>query len=177
MTDSAKEILLKTARESIESQLFKRQPLFPASVPEIMKPCGAFVTLKSNGNLRGCIGHMVASKPLFETVKEVAQLSAFNDTRFSSMTPQEWPSVKIEISALSIFEHISDLGYIRTGVHGVVIRKSGRSAVFLPQVAPEQGWDRDTMLTHLCQKAGLPPDAWKSPEAYLEIFTAEVFGE
>jgi AmmeMemoRadiSam system protein A len=177
MTDADKQILLTTARESIEVWLFHHPPIYPAPTPELSKPCGAFVTLKCGEELRGCIGHIIASKPLVETVKEVAVESAFKDGRFPQMTPVRWKGTCIEISVLSPLQHITNLNSIQIGVHGVMIRKSGRSAIFLPQVAPEQGWDRDTMLTHLCMKAGLPSDAWKASDAWFETYTAVVFGE
>jgi AmmeMemoRadiSam system protein A len=177
MTDIDKQILLSTARESIEVWLFKRPPRYPSPTPELSKPCGAFVTLKCGDDLRGCIGHIIASKPLIETVREVAVESAFKDPRFPEMTIARWNGTKIEISVLSPFQHITDLNTIQVGIHGVMIRKSGRSAIYLPQVAIEQRWDRDTMLSNLCRKAGLPSDAWKAPDAWFETHTAIVFGE
>jgi uncharacterized protein (TIGR00296 family) len=65
---------------------------------------------------------------------------------------------------------------IRIGTDGVVLRKNGKSAVFLPQVAPEQGWGVEETLTHLATKAGLKPDDWKEGASFL-VFQAEVFGE
>jgi AmmeMemoRadiSam system protein A len=177
LTDAEKKILLETARESIEARLSNRAPSFPSSTPGLDTPCGAFVTLKSSGALRGCIGHIAASRSLVETVKEVALSSAFEDPRFPPMRPEKWPGVRIEISALSPFERIQNVSSIQVGVHGILIRQGPRSGLLLPQVAPEQGWDRDTLLTHACYKAGLAGNAWKSPDTRIEIFHAIVFGE
>jgi AmmeMemoRadiSam system protein A len=177
LSDADKAALLATAREAIEARLADRAPRFPPATPALSTPCGAFVTLKSGHALRGCIGHITASRPLLETVKEVALSSAFEDPRFSPMRPDRWPGVRIEISALSPFERVTDPGGIQVGVHGVMVRQGPRSGLLLPQVAPEQGWDRDTFLTHACYKAGLPGDAWKWPETRIEIFSAVVFGE
>lgn len=177
LSDAEKQALLWTAREAIEARLAGRVPRYPAATTALSTPCGAFVTLKSGDALRGCIGHITASQPLLETVKEVALSSAFEDPRFAPMRPDRWPGVRIEISALSPFQRIEDPGLVQVGVHGVLVRQGPRSGLLLPQVAPEQGWDRDTFLTHACYKAGLPGNAWRSPETRIEVFTAVVFGE
>jgi AmmeMemoRadiSam system protein A len=135
------------------------------------------VTLKLNGELRGCIGRIGACQPLLETVKDVAVSSAFDDPRFPPLSPDEWPQVRIEISVLSPFERITDLQRITVGVHGLMVRNGHRSGLLLPQVATEQGWDREAFLSHSCRKAGLPADAWRSPDTRIEIFSATVFHE
>jgi AmmeMemoRadiSam system protein A len=135
------------------------------------------VTLKIDGKLRGCIGHITASQPLLETVRKVAWESAFEDPRFPPLTPQELPRVRIEISVLSPFQRIMDVDCIEVGVHGILVRRGGRSGLLLPQVATEEGWNREEFLDRTCRKAGLPLDAWRSPETIIEIFSATVFGE
>jgi AmmeMemoRadiSam system protein A len=177
LTEQDKRILIETARAAIGARLAFQVPRYPEPTEALRAPCGAFVTLKKGGALRGCIGHIAASRPLVETVREVAVSSAFEDPRFPPLEKQEWSGVRIEISVLSPFEKITDTGIIRVGTHGIMIRRGYRSGLLLPQVATEQGWDRDTFLTHACFKAGLPADAWKSPDATLEIFSAIVFGE
>jgi uncharacterized protein len=177
LNDLDKQTLLQTAREAIGSRLSCRQPVWPAASEALRVPCGAFVTLKSKDELRGCIGHITATAPLVETVKEVARSSAFEDPRFPPLSPFEWSGISIEISVLSPFVAVKDVRSIEVGVHGIMIRKGGRSGLLLPQVATEQGWDRDAFLAHTCMKAGLPRDAWKSGDARIEIFTAIVFGE
>jgi AmmeMemoRadiSam system protein A len=177
LTEQDKRILIETARAAIGARLAFQVPRCPEPTEALRAPCGAFVTLKKGGALRGCIGHIAASRPLFETVREVAVSSAFEDPRFPPLEKQEWSGIRIEISVLSPFEKITDTGLIRVGTHGIMIRRGNRSGLLLPQVATEQGWDRDTFLTHACFKAGLPADAWKSPDAGIEIFSAIVFGE
>jgi len=170
--------LLQTAREAIAARLGRRAPIFPPAVGRTLRePRGAFVTLKAHGELRGCIGHITATEPLQDTVKEIALASAFEDPRFPPLRPEEWDSVDIEISVLSPFEPITDAGLIQVGLHGILIRRGTRSGLLLPQVATEQGWDRETFLTHVCYKAGLPGDAWRLPDVRLEIFSAIVFHE
>jgi AmmeMemoRadiSam system protein A len=177
LADQEQLILLQTAREAIGARLARRAPHFPPAPPELLAPCGAFVTLKIRGELRGCIGHITASQALVETVKDVAVSSAFEDPRFPPLAEAEWPQVSIEISVLSPFERITDPGCITVGVHGIMVRNGHRSGLLLPQVATEQGWDRETFLSHSCRKAGLPPDAWRSPETRIEIFRAAVLRE
>jgi AmmeMemoRadiSam system protein A len=170
-------VLLQIAREAIEARLALRSPHFPPASPSLSTPCGAFVTLTVRRELRGCIGHITASQPLVETVKEVAVLSAFDDPRFPPLSPEEWLLVRIEISVLSPFEHITDISRLTVGVHGLMVKNGNRSGLLLPQVASEQGWDRETFLAHACRKAGLPGNAWCWPGTRIEIFSATVFRE
>ncbi len=177
LTETDKRILIQTARAAIESRLAGQTPCYPEPTEGLCRKCGAFVTLRQGGDLRGCIGHIAASQSLVETVKEVALSSAFDDPRFPPLAREDYAGVRIEISALSRFERITDPGLIEVGKHGILIRRGNRSGLLLPQVATEQGWDRDTFLTHACRKAGLPGDSWKLPDTQIEIFTALVFGE
>jgi len=171
-------LLLETAREAIAARLAGRPPRFPSSSsPTLSMPCGAFVTLKVRGDLRGCIGHIAACRPLVETVRETAVSSAFDDPRFPPLGLEEWPLVEIEISVLSPFELVHDPLCIAVGTHGIMVRSGHKSGLLLPQVATEQGWDREAFLAHACRKAGLPVDAWRWPQTRIEVFTASVFRE
>jgi AmmeMemoRadiSam system protein A len=144
--------------------------------PSIAPACGAFVTLKKNGTLRGCIGHIAAEVPLARTVGAMAAQAAFNDPRFPHVSAAELPEIEIEISVLTPPEAIKGPEDIRVGRDGVILHKHGRSAVFLPQVAGENGWGRDEMLDNLCRKAGLRAGSWRQG-ARLLVFQAEVFSE
>ena len=169
--------LLGLARETISRFLtIKMVPLPRLSSPILREPRGVFVTLKRRGDLRGCIGHMVPDRPLAELVGAMALQSAFEDPRFSPVTLREMADLEIEISVLTPMKPVSGPNDIVVGRDGVLLRKGGRSAVFLPQVAPEQGWGRDEMLGHLSQKAGLPANAWRDGACFL-TFQAIVFGE
>jgi AmmeMemoRadiSam system protein A len=177
LTQQDTQVLLQTAREAISAALSRRAPVYPPPTAALSSPCGAFVTLKKRGQLRGCIGHVTAAAPLGETIKEVAVASAFEDPRFTPLSPEEWKSVRIEISVLSPLEVVKDPARIELGVHGIKVRRGPCTGLLLPQVAAEQGWDRETFLDHTCLKAGLPSDAWKDPDTCIEIFSAAVFGE
>ncbi|MCU0766977.1 MAG: AmmeMemoRadiSam system protein B [Gammaproteobacteria bacterium] len=133
-------------------------------------PSGAFVTLKEGRSLRGCIGYVAPIKPLWEAVLDNAEAAALRDPRFAPVRPDELGRLTLEVSVLTDPEPIADWHDFEVGRHGVVLEKAGRRAVFLPDVATEQGWDRAQTLTQLARKAGLPPDAWREG-ARLSVFT------
>ena len=135
---------------------------------------GAFVTLTLGGHLRGCIGYIQGIKPLVDAVADNGRSAAVGDPRFGPVTERELADLELEVSALTPLRSVESPEDIRIGVHGILLTKNGRQAVFLPQVAPEQGWDLETTLTQLALKAGLSPDAWASG-AEFQVFEAEVF--
>ncbi|MFC1643633.1 AmmeMemoRadiSam system protein B [Chlamydiota bacterium] len=169
--------LLDIARKSMKEYVENgKKTTFSPKSAKLKENRGGFVTLKKKGQLRGCIGYIVAVKPLYETVAEMAINAAVNDTRFCPVTKDELDDIDIEISVLSPLETITDPSKIQVGKHGLIIRKGFYSGLLLPQVATEYGWDRQTFLEHTCNKAGLPADAWKKG-AEIQVFSAEVFGE
>lgn len=141
------------------------------------KNSGVFVTLQIRGKLRGCIGCIDARKPLYQAVIDNTINAAFRDPRFPPVNESELDAIDISISVLSVPENIPDSGQFQVGAHGVILKKGVYSSVFLPQVATEQGWDREETLYHLSRKAGLDGNAWKDKDTAFEVFTAEVFGE
>jgi len=175
------ERLLVLARETIEQALrsgMKHTALVePKTLTDGMKALrGGFVTLHKRGALRGCIGEIVPRREIWKVVREQALNSAFHDPRFEPLTEPELNEIDIEISMLTPPKPISSWKEIVIGKHGVVLSKDGRSAVFLPQVAPEQGWDVEAMLENLSRKAGLSPDAWRSGTDFL-VFEAQIIRE
>jgi AmmeMemoRadiSam system protein B/AmmeMemoRadiSam system protein A len=181
LTEDDKKQLLALARKTIVSALrTQRVPQaseLGVSISSAMKcPRAVFVTLKKHSQLRGCIGDIFPQRPLYKSVIRNAINACFNDRRFLPVTEEECNDITIEISALTAPEPVASSSDIRVGIDGVVLSKDGRSAVFLPQVAPEQGWDVNQMLTQLSLKAQLPADAWKEGASFL-VFQADVFGE
>ncbi|HUW19966.1 MAG TPA: AmmeMemoRadiSam system protein B [Sedimentisphaerales bacterium] len=181
LTQEDKKQLLTLARKSIAYALEKQQVPEAADLavvvsPAMQSPRAAFVTLKKNSRLRGCIGDIFPQRPLYRSVITNAINAALNDRRFIPVTKDEYSTLTIEISALTPPEPVDSYRQIRIGTDGVVLSKDDRSAVFLPQVAPEQGWDLNQMLTQLSLKAGLPYDAWKEGASF-QVFQADVFGE
>jgi AmmeMemoRadiSam system protein B/AmmeMemoRadiSam system protein A len=177
LQDSEKKILLQFARESVLRYLTTQTLPLPRNFPSRMKyPQGAFVTLKKGGDLRGCIGHLMPDSELGLTVGAMALQAAFNDRRFAPVKLDELENLEIEISVLTPMTPISSPEEIVVGRDGVLLSKSGTSAVFLPQVAEENNWDRTEMLDNLCKKGGLPADCWEK-EAQFQVFQADVFSE
>ncbi len=177
LTQPDKKLLAETARETITAKLAGRKPVYKPHSETLEKKCGAFVTLHKNGGLRGCIGHLVGIRPLYVTIREMALASAFDDPRFPPVEKSELDSIEIEISVLSPMLKIKSIDEIKTGLHGVYIRKDLRTGTLLPQVAAEQGWDTEEFVSYACIKAGLDKNAWKEAETEIFIYTAIVFGE
>jgi AmmeMemoRadiSam system protein A len=125
------------------------------------QPSGAFVTLKKFDDLRGCIGYIMPIKPLYQAVMENGVNAALQDTRFPAVQSNELSRLDVEISVLTTPEQISSYNQFHVGVDGIIMDKNRRSAVFLPEVAKEQGWNREQTLTFLSRKAGLPENAWR----------------
>ncbi|MFA5337750.1 MAG: AmmeMemoRadiSam system protein B, partial [Candidatus Omnitrophota bacterium] len=178
LNDTEKKELLKIARSTLESYLKNgKTPKVKAEYPILNEKRGAFVTLKNHGELRGCIGRVVADKPLSEVISSVAVESATEDWRFAHVTHDELKDIDIEISVLTPFERINNIDEIEVGKHGLVISKGPYSGLLLPQVPLEYNWDRQTFLEHTCLKAGLPKDTYKEKGVMLYKFSAIVFNE
>lgn len=174
-SEDERRILLRLAHESILSALERRDiPLDPPN-PHLSESRGVFTTLHLHGQLRGCVGYVLPSVPLYTAVAETARAAAFSDTRFDAVTQEEAPQLEIELSILTPPQPIRAED-VQIGVHGLLINLHGRRGLLLPQVALEHHWDRLTFLEQTCYKAGLPADAWRKG-ATIEAFTAEVFGD
>ena len=141
-----RDTLRTVARDAIHATLTGSG--FGVDLPEegsLARPGSCFVTIRRRGRLRGCIGLIGDRRPLARAVREAASRS-LSDPRFPGLTPAEGEDLDLEITA-----------------------------IFLPQVATEQGWDRERLLTELARKAGLPGDAWRHPKCELSVFEADVF--
>jgi len=145
-------------------------PPLPDLPTRLQEPAGAFVSLHAGSALRGCIGSVTPEGSLAALVARVAAVAATGDPRFVRVHPDELPQLEIEISVLSPAVPIPHdrLDPVR---HGASIRLGPRRGVLLPQVAAREGWDRAALLTALCEKAGLAPEAWRDPAAVLLAFT------
>jgi AmmeMemoRadiSam system protein A len=167
--------LLKLAHEAIVSALEHREISLVAPCPHLAELRGAFTTLYYRGELHGCVGYVFPVSSLYRTVAETARGAAFEDGRFSPVTPDEARELKVSLSILSPVTPIRPED-VEIGRHGLLITHGGYRGLLLPQVPIEHGWDRVTFLEQTCKKAGLPPDAWQTGAA-IEAFTAEVFGD
>ena len=168
--------LLALARRAFEARV-RREPPPPAERGDGLElPCGAFVTIHAQGDLRGCLGQIETVAPLVETVLYLAAAVADSDPRFEPVTVLELPDIDIEISVLTPEREVQSIVEIEVGRHGVIVERGARRGLLLPQVATEQGWDSETFVTHACRKAALAPDAWRHG-ARLFVFEAQVFAE
>lgn len=179
LTENEKKRLLEIARSTIQANAGGQKiPVFDEKGAGLNLKRGLFVTLRKNGELRGCIGTFTSEKPLYRTVQEMAVESSSHDFRFPPVSASETADIKIEISILTEPQLIDDWKKIRLGIDGVIVRKGFSSGVFLPQVATETGWGLETFLGQLCyQKAGLPSDCYKEPGTKLYTFQAVIFSE
>ncbi|MBN1868043.1 AmmeMemoRadiSam system protein A [Candidatus Sumerlaeota bacterium] len=178
LTSQERSALLSLARRTVEAAVRGESlPDIDASLktPALAEERAAFVTLTEGGELRGCIGSILPHEPLAESVRSNAVNAALRDPRFPRVRPDELPEIHIEISALTVPREVASYDRIQLGRDGIILSKGFARAVFLPQVAPEQGWDIDETLTHLSMKAGLSPTAWKDAKTRFEVFQAEVF--
>ena len=173
-----RERLLAIARRAIGARLRGEGRPRPAVSDRLREPQAAFVTLTRavDGELRGCVGWFEAVFPLWETVSRAAEAAATDDGRFDPVTLEELAALHVEVSALTPPRRLKP-EEVEVGTHGLVVGRSGRRGLLLPQVPVEHGWDRETFLAQVCRKAGLPADAWRDPRAELLGFEAEVFGE
>ena len=188
MTEDEGAVLLRLARAALEAQIVHGNSI------ELERFCldgrlvekhGAFVTLRMEGKLRGCMGYTSNTQPLAAAVCRSAVRSATEDPRFSPVLAHEVESLRVEVSALgegdtprSPFRRVGSVSEIVIGRDGILVRKgSKRAGLLLPQVATEQGWDVDQFLDAACRKAGLPPLAWEAEDVELFRFTAQVFRE
>jgi len=179
LTDQQQKELLKLARDTITLYLTNKKILekkiSDSALQEVM---GVFVTLRKNNQLRGCIGNIIGTKPLYLGVIEMSIASATQDSRFMPVSRDELDDIHIEISVLSPLKKITNPDEIIMGIHGVLVKNGYRSGVYLPQVATETGWSKDEFMNSLCvHKAGMEASAWKTGKCEIYVFTAEVFRE
>ena len=186
--------LLRLAHDSISSALQHREISLDPPTPHLAEPRGVFTSIylkhdlpegppredrrredQRREELRGCVGYVLPTCPVYRAVAETARAAAFDDNRFRPVTIEEAPDLEIELSILSPPQPIQP-DEIEVGRHGLLISWHGQRGLLLPQVPDEHAWDRTTFLEQTCRKAGLPLDAWQKG-ATIEAFTAEVFGD
>ncbi|HEX6177983.1 MAG TPA: AmmeMemoRadiSam system protein A [Thermoanaerobaculia bacterium] len=179
LTREQQTTLLRIARDSIGRQL--DGAALSVNLDEydevLRQPAGAFVTLKRDGELRGCIGSVVPVDPVCRAVARSAVNAAFRDPRFYPLQREEFSEVHLEISVMGPIVPVTSIEEIVCGRDGLIIRRGGLAGLLLPQVAVEYGWDRETFLRYTCSKAGLDSEAWHDSATRIERFSAEVFSE
>jgi len=182
---------VRLARESLVAALgssgpSRGRPIESGALPEVFEePRGAFVTLRRHpgGELRGCIGFPLPTHPLGRAIREAAVAAATEDPRFPPVRAAELATLSLEVSVLTVPVPVTSrqpeslLREVRVGRDGLIVDGFGTSGLLLPQVAPEQGWNSEQLLEGTCEKAGLPPHAWKDPRVRVRRFEADVFAE
>jgi len=181
LDDQERQQLVLLARKTLEWYFQKDDYPEPKDLgikltPNMKLDRAVFVTLHKGGELRGCIGEIYPSRPLYTAVMRRVIDSAINDYRFPRVTKDELNSIDIEISVLTPPRPVVKWTDIVLGRDGIIMEKGTRRAVFLPQVATEQKWDLETTLNNLALKAGLSADEWRSKTGFM-VFQADVFGE
>ncbi|PIU40007.1 MAG: hypothetical protein COT00_03980 [Candidatus Omnitrophica bacterium CG07_land_8_20_14_0_80_50_8] len=178
-SDNQKKELLDIAGRTVRSYVTDGTVYQPDKSDSMFKENRAvFVTLRKKGQLRGCIGRLIAQEPLDLAVRNMAIEAASQDPRFGPVQKDELKDLSFSVSVLSPPIKINGVDEIVLGKHGVIVRQGGHSGVFLPQVAEELAYNKEIFLNELCsQKAGLPEHCWQDPTVDLYVFTADEFGE
>lgn len=177
LSDQDRRTLLARARQAISETISSLTlPDLPLPLGRLTDVRGVFVTLRSNGKLRGCIGRSDAAHGLAETVAQCAIAAALHDPRFEPLRVEELPHLEIEISVLSELLPVRP-EEIERGIHGICVSRNGNRGLLLPQVVLEHGWSTTHFLEAACRKAGLGAGAWREPETKLFTFTTEVFSD
>jgi AmmeMemoRadiSam system protein A len=175
LTDGEKRTLFAIAEDTLQWCIRRGEERFDFGKyelsPKLHEKTATFVTLKIQGDLRGCIGSLAPVQPLYESIHENAINAALRDPRFSQVRPAELPKLEVHLSILSPVRDIESPEEFRVGEHGIIFEKGPFRSVFLPEVAPEQGWTREDTLRALCRKAGAPQDAWKTG-ARFKVFSS-----
>jgi len=178
LSDKEKLELLKIARQTLEIYLKDGEmPAFDFISNKLTEDGAAFVTLHRQGKLRGCIGMLQATEPLFQTVQNMVVAAALEDPRFDPVKVSELSEIDIEISVMSPMRRIGTILEIEVGRDGICVSKGPSRGVLLPQVAAENDWNSEEFLSNTCLKAGLDADTWQHGDVKIEIFSVELISE
>ena len=184
LTDEEKATLFAIAKDTLAwcvngaaGAINKKKGPFPIEsytiTPKLKANTATFVTLKIRGDLRGCIGSLAPVEPLYLSVHHNAVNAAMHDPRFSPVQSAELPDITMDVSILSPIRDIPNPDAFKLGQHGIILSKGMARAVFLPEVATEQGWTKEETLAYLSQKAGLSANAWREG-AQFQVFESVV---
>jgi len=173
-SEEKKKILLY-AHELLKAHLMRgSEPILELDSETMEQKRGIFVTLKSDGRLRGCIGYILGVEPLKESIHSMTLAAAFKDPRFPPLTPGELEGLQIHISLLTEPVSVKSYKDIRTGTDGILVTHGWKKGVYLPEVATETGWDAKTFFESCAlEKAGLTEQEFS--EARIEVFQTEGF--
>ena len=180
LSNAEKATLFTIARETLTWCTNKLTTPFDFSgytlTDKLKQEMATFVTLKQHGQLRGCIGSLEPVTALYDSVHDNTVNAALRDNRFRQVTAEEASDLDIHVSILSPVREVPSVDDFILGEHGIIIQRGAQRAVFLPEVATEQGWSKEETLAHLCMKAGMPSDAWKTDTRF-SIFSSAMLSE
>jgi AmmeMemoRadiSam system protein A len=180
LTPAEQKTLFAIANDTLKWCVNGRHGTFDFSkydlTPLLKGEAATFVTLKIQGGLRGCIGSLEPVEALYRSVHHNAVNAALRDLRFNPVQPEELPRMEVDVSVLSPIRDIPAVSDFKIGQQGIILIKGRNRAVYLPEVATEQGWTVDETLSSLSQKAGLAPDAWRSGASF-KVFESVVLSE
>jgi|YNPMSStandDraft_1061717.scaffolds.fasta_scaffold00023_39 AmmeMemoRadiSam system protein A len=180
LTKDEEKFLIYTVKKSIADYLKINANLKEPTINKTQidnEKYGAFVTIHINEDLRGCIGYIQGIKPFLQQIKDLAIQSAFHDPRFTPLTKEEFPLIKVEVTILSPFEKIENFYDFQLGKEGLYLKYKYYSGLFLPQVATEQGWSKEEFLKNLTYKAGLYPEILQKKETEIYKFSGYIISE
>jgi AmmeMemoRadiSam system protein B/AmmeMemoRadiSam system protein A len=185
LSEEEQQLMLKLAKTTLElyvkeEKVFEPDPERFAKFPKLSEHRGTFVTLKKNGQLRGCIGNIIGRQPLYVSVRDNAINAAVRDSRFTPVTEDELPEINLSISVLDVpglLQVANTDEYLEKLTHqdGVIIICGNRSSTYLPQVW-EQLPDTVEFLSRLCLKGGSPPNCWRDQDTQIYTYHAQEFG-
>lgn len=173
--EQLKALVWQVLRSAVEQQKFILPS--PPKAQNLYQPAASFVTLYTNGNLRGCIGSCVAQRPLWQDVCHNSYSSACEDYRFPLLSKNELKNLSFDISILSELIPIKNMGEqalldeLKVGIDGLFLQQKQRSALFLPTVWRSLTRPED-FLRELKQKGGWQKDYW---DQSIEIFRFYTF--
>lgn len=180
LSEAEKSTLFAIARDTLAWCVAGRKGPFDftpyALTPKLKGEAATFVTLKIKGRLRGCIGSLAPVEALYLSVHGNAINAALRDPRFSPVTTDELARLSVDVSILSPVQDLASIAEFQLGRQGIILEKAGCRAVYLPEVATEQGWSVEETLASLSEKAGLPPEAWRQG-ARFQVFESAVLSE
>ena len=173
---------VRLARSAI-AKAVDGERMVPPDLPEVfLEKRGVFVTIKRQGNLRGCIGLPYPVKPLADAIVEAAVSAALEDPRFPPVSRSELADIDLEVTVLTLPQPLDCApeerpGCVEVGRHGLIVSGLGRGGLLLPQVPTEYGWTGREFLDQTCVKAGLPPGCWKRRDITVLTFEGQIFDE
>lgn len=181
LSPTSREELLRIATSALRAAVLGRELILsPPTDPDLLQPAGCFVSLheRDSHRLRGCIGRLEASSPLWQIVRETA-VNVLDDPRFVDrrVTPGELSELQMEVSVLSPLKPAVSCVEFDLLNDGIYLILGERAGCFLPQVARETGWTKEQLLDRLCtEKLGMPAGTWRSGDAKLMRFSTLIIG-